>query len=151
MEHLGLGRLLSAATRIVIERMHDELARLGHPDLRPAYGYALLAVGEEGTTTSALGAALGMTKQGAAKLVATLEELGYLERRTHESDGRAQRLVLTARGRDLLRRAQEIQQRLEREWAELLGERELHTLRAALERAIEHDGRDVHVLLRPIW
>jgi DNA-binding MarR family transcriptional regulator len=151
MDHLSLGRLLSAATRIVIERMHDELAQLGHPDLRPAYGYALFAIGEHGTTTSALGGALGMTKQGAAKLVSTLEQLDYVERRAHETDGRAQRLILTARGRDLLERSQEIQRDLEREWAELFGDHELRTLRTSLERAIEHDGRDVQVLVRPVW
>lgn len=135
--------MLSAATRLVIERLHEELAAVGHPGLRPAYGYALVAVGEEGTTASRLAVEMGMTKKGAAKLVATLRDLGYIDRRAHGGDRRAQLLTLTPRGSDLLRRSEEIQARIE---AELLGARDARALRRALEQAV-----DGHTTLRPIW
>jgi DNA-binding MarR family transcriptional regulator len=147
-DHLPLARLLSAATRLIIELLHRELADAGHPGMRPAYGYALVAVGTGGTTTSRLAEDLGMTKQGAAKLVATLLELGYLERRAHAEDRRARLLTVTPRGRDLLRRSEEIQARLEGEWAELIGERNMRTVRRGLERATEDAGQEA---LRPIW
>jgi DNA-binding MarR family transcriptional regulator len=102
-------------------------------------------------TTSVLGAQLGMTKQGAAKLVAALEQLGYVERRAHDRDGRAQLLALTARGRDLVRAAGEAQTRIEREWERVVGEEEMRRLRTTLERAIEHEVPEEHVVLRPIW
>lgn len=151
MEDLSLGRLLSAATRVVIERMHAELAEAGHPDLRPAYGYAVLAIARGDLTTSALGAELGMTKQGAAKLVARLEHLGYAERRAHERDGRATLLALTARGRDLVQAAAEVQRHIEQDWQQLVGVEQMRTLRATLERAIESEVPEEHVALRPIW
>ena len=151
MEHLTLGRLLSAATRLVIERMHSDLAAAGHPGLRPAYGYAVYAIGSGEVTTSMLGAELGMTKQGAAKLVATLEELGYVERRAHERDGRAQLLALTARGDDLLRASAEAQERIEREWEQLAGAQEMQSLRATLERALAEGSSEERLSLRPIW
>ena len=148
MEQLPLARLLSAATRLIIELLHAELADAGHPGMRPAYGYALVAIGPKGTTASRLATELGMTKQGAAKLVASLQELGYVERRAHGEDRRAQLLELTARGADLLRRSEEIQARLEGEWAEMIGERNMRTLRRGLERATEEAGPGA---LRPIW
>ena len=151
MEHLPLGRLLSAATRVVIERMHADLAEAGHPGLRPAYGYAVHAISRGGLTTSQLGTELGMTKQGAAKLVATLSELGYVDRHAHERDGRAQLLALTPRGLDLVQAAAEAQERIEREWAEAVGPRETRVLRAVLERAVELGTDQDRVALRPIW
>lgn len=149
MDHLPLARLLSAATRSLIERMHGELAQAGHPGMRPAYGYAMLAIGEEGSTTSRLASELGMTKQGAAKLVSALEELGYVERAAHAEDRRAQLLTLTAKGFDLQRRSAEIQERLEEEWAARIGPRDMRALRRGLERATEHEPGDAR--LRPIW
>ena len=151
MEHLTLGRLLSAATRLVIERMHADLAAAGHPGLRPAYGYAVFAIARGDLTTSMLAAELGMTKQGAAKLVATLEELRYVERRAHERDARAQLLALTARGHDLLRVSAEVQKRIEHEWEQLVGAHEMQRLRTALERALEHGAGEERLALRPIW
>ena len=151
MEHLALGRLLSAATRLVIERMHADLAGAGHPGLRPAYGYAVYAISRGDVTTSRLGFELGMTKQGAAKLVATLCELGYVDRHAHERDGRAQILALTPRGEDLLRASAQAQDRIERDLAQLVGSKEMRDLRAALERAVELGSDEDRVALRPIW
>lgn len=151
MEELPLARLLSAATRLVIERLHEELAAAGHPGLRPAFGYALVAVGEAGTTASRLATEMGMTKQGAAKLVATLRGLGYLDRQAHDADRRAQLLTLTPHGTDLLRRSEEIQARIESEWSEVLGQRDARALRRGLERATAEAAVDGHTTLRPIW
>ena len=147
-DDLTLGRLLAAATRLVIDDLHAALAEQGHPGLRPAHGYALLAVGDEGTTTARLGERLGMTKQGAAKLVASLEELGYLERRADDADGRARRLVLTRRGRDLLRRSAAAQRAIEDRWAEALGPRAMQSLRRSLERMVQDAGP---APVRPVW
>jgi DNA-binding MarR family transcriptional regulator len=151
MERLALARLLSAVTRIVVERMHAELAEAGHPGLRPAYGYAVFAVSRGDVTTSILAAELGMTKQGAAKLVATLEELGYLERRAHSHDARAQLLALTAHGDDLLRASARAQDQIEREWERLVGKQQIQSLRGTLEHVLEHRADDEHIALRPIW
>ncbi len=41
---MPLVRLLSMAVTVALESLHEELARAGHPDLRPAHGYALHAI-----------------------------------------------------------------------------------------------------------
>jgi DNA-binding MarR family transcriptional regulator len=152
-ERLPIGRLLSAATRMTIQEMHSRLAERGHPGLRPAYGYALVAIGDGGLNTAQLAGAMGMTKQGAAKLVVALEEQGYVERRAHEADGRARLLTLSARGRDLLEKSAAVQREIEDEWAALLGERPMRSLRRGLERVVEEHAPDARaaVALRPIW
>jgi DNA-binding MarR family transcriptional regulator len=139
MGAVPIARLLAGATRLAIEELNAELARSGFDDVRPAHGYALNAVGD-GTTTSQLARRLGMTKQGAAKLVETLEREGYLDRSEHGADARASLLTLTSRGRALLRAAEEIQGRIEARW-------DAPGLRDALERISGGDDTP----LRPIW
>lgn len=148
MPDVPLARLLAAATRALVEQLHERLDAEGHPGIRPAHGYALVAIREEPATTAHLAGALGMTKQGAAKLVAALEDRGYVTREAHPDDARAQLVTLTERGRDLLTRSERIQAELEREWAERLGERTARALRRGLEAAIaDRDPLD----LRPVW
>jgi DNA-binding MarR family transcriptional regulator len=139
MRPVPIARLLAAATRMAIEELNAELARSGFDDVRPAHGYALNAV-RDGATTSQLARRLGMTKQGAAKLVETLEREGYLDRSEHDADARASLLTLTSRGRALLRAAEEIQGRIEARW-------DAPGLRAALERIAGDDDAPG----RPIW
>ena len=79
MDNVPLVRLLSMAVTVALEALHEELARAGRPDLRPAHGYALHAISTGADTASALGPMLGMSKQGAAKLLQTLVEGGYVE------------------------------------------------------------------------
>ena len=44
-----LPRLLFAGFRSLIDELHAELARQGHPDVRPAYGFAMQAIGRDGS------------------------------------------------------------------------------------------------------
>jgi DNA-binding MarR family transcriptional regulator len=67
--------------------------------LTPPRFYVLLHVSEEpGISSSDLSQKLLCDKSNVTRIVKGLEASGYLERRPHESDGRAQRLYLTARG-----------------------------------------------------
>ncbi len=43
-----LPMLLFAGFRSIIDELHAELARRGHPDMRPAHGFALQAIGLRG-------------------------------------------------------------------------------------------------------
>src|SRR6476659_4869149 len=118
--------LLIGAFRALIDELHDDLAQRGHPDVRPLHGFALQAVGT-GATTSELGRRLGVSKQAAAKTVAGLERLGYVAR-----DARAQRIVRTARGDELLALSAETFARLRARWRHELGAVELAGLEAGL-------------------
>ncbi|THA60271.1 MarR family transcriptional regulator [Streptomyces sp. A0958] len=125
--------LLFAGFRTVIDGLHRDLAEQGHPDMRPAYGYALQAVGVEGATASEIGRRLGVSKQAAGKTVEKLEGLGYVERADDPNDGRRKLVRLTARGTDVLVRSAEGFDRLRAEWVRVLG--------AERVRALEDDLR----------
>ena len=67
--------------RVLIDDLHAELARRGHPDLRPMHGFVLQAIGP-GTTAADLGRALGVSKQAAGKTLDGLAKLGSSSRST---------------------------------------------------------------------
>jgi len=134
------------ALRQLVEEMHHRLAAAGHPDLRPAHGYVLNAVGPDGTTTVRLAEVLGMTKQGAAKLTGSLVERGYLIAVDDPSDGRARLLRLTERGSDMLVLAAGIQADLETELTAIAGADDTEALRRVLQVMA-----DPGAPLRPVW
>jgi DNA-binding MarR family transcriptional regulator len=74
------------------------LSTVGFDDVRPVHGFAFAVLSGDNVTTADLATALAITKQAAAQLVAHLVQRGYLIRRPDPRDGRAQLLVLTARG-----------------------------------------------------
>ncbi|WP_133799971.1 MarR family winged helix-turn-helix transcriptional regulator [Kribbella caucasensis] len=123
MDRFGfeLPLLLAGAFRQLIDELHRRLAEQGHPDLRPAYGFALQAIGPDGATMSEIGRRLGVSKQAATKTVGKLAELGYVDRAPDSADARAVHVTITPRGRDSLRRSAEIFESLRREWVRELG------------------------------
>src|ERR1700733_714879 len=80
--------LLFGGFRSIIDDLHAELARRGHPDMRPAHGFALQAIGLAGATATEAGRRLGISKQAAGKTIERLEELGYVHRAGDETDRR---------------------------------------------------------------
>src|SRR5579864_2941553 len=90
--------LLFGGFRSIIEELHAELARRGHPDLRPAHGFALQAIGPGGATATEAGRRLGISKQAAGKTIERLEELGYVRRDGDGSDRRQKVVRITPRG-----------------------------------------------------
>ncbi|MGI8475097.1 MAG: MarR family winged helix-turn-helix transcriptional regulator [Thermomicrobiales bacterium] len=133
-ESLGfeLPLLLFVGFRSLIDQLHAELARQGHPDVRPAHGFAMQAIGRDGTTASELGRRLGISKQAAGKTVDRLENLGYAARVDDEADGRRKSVRLTTRGIDALIRSAAIFEDLRMQWSKILGEERLRRLEADL-------------------
>ena len=121
--------------RVLIDELHAELARQGHPDMRPLHGFVLQAIGPDGTTAVALGRRLGVSKQAAGKTVDALERMGYVAREADPGDARRKTIRVTARGADCLRRSARIFDDLRAGWAATLGEERL--------RALEDDLRAV--------
>ncbi|MGW3657988.1 MarR family winged helix-turn-helix transcriptional regulator [Streptomyces sp. NPDC005151] len=124
--------LLFAGFRTIIDELHRELAESGHPDVRPAYGFALQAVGRDGATASEIGRRLGVSKQAAGKTVDRLEGLGYVERVDDPQDGRRKLVRVTPRGVDVLVRSAEGFDRLHAEWSRALGAERLRALESDL-------------------
>jgi DNA-binding MarR family transcriptional regulator len=140
--------LLFAGFRALIDDLHAELARRGHPDVRPAYGYAMQAIGVRGATASEIGRRLGVTKQAAGKTVDRLEALGYVERADDPADARRKLIQLTPRGIDSLTQAAEIFDQLRAGWAQKLGEERLAVVEASLRTVVPATGFPVDV---PGW
>ncbi|MEU6227169.1 MarR family winged helix-turn-helix transcriptional regulator [Streptomyces sp. NPDC047042] len=125
---------LFLAFRVLIDELHSELARQGHPDVRPMHGYVFQAIGPNGTTAADLGRRLGVSKQAAGKTIDTLERLGYVERGADPNDARRKLVRLTARGADCLTRSAQIFDHLRANWARTLGEDRLRALESDLRR-----------------
>lgn len=124
--------LLFLGFRVLIDDLHAELARQGHPGLRPMHGFVLQAIGSDGTTAVELGRRLGVSKQAAGKTVDTLERLGYVERGSDPYDARRKVVRLTGRGVDSLARSARVLDDLRGRWARALGEERLRALEADL-------------------
>ena len=132
--------LLFGGFRSLIDQLHAELARQGHPDVRPAYGFAMQAIGLDGATATEVGRRLGISKQAAGKTVDRLESLGYAERVDDAADGRRKLVRLTPRGLDSLGRAATIFDQLRDRWAEALGPDRLGALEDDLRTMVAADG-----------
>ncbi|MEU8358654.1 MarR family transcriptional regulator [Nonomuraea sp. NPDC048882] len=123
---------LLLAFRMLIDELHAELARQGHPDIRPMHGFVMQAIGPDGTTAVELGRTLGVSKQAAGKTIDTLERIGYVERTTDARDTRRKIVRLTPYGMDALNRSARIFDTLRARWADELGEDRLNALEADL-------------------
>jgi DNA-binding MarR family transcriptional regulator len=143
-----LPMLLFAGFRSIIDELHAELARRGHPDLRPAHGFALQAIGHGGATATETGRRLGISKQAAGKTIERLEELGYVHRAGDETDRRRKLIRLTPRGMAALAMSALIFSDIRSRWESALGPDQLATLEADL-RAMS--GGDTFRLDVPGW
>jgi DNA-binding MarR family transcriptional regulator len=128
--------LLFAGFRGIIDGLHAELARRGHPDMRPSYGFAMQAIGIRGATGTEIGRRLGVSKQAAGKTVDRLEALGYVERADDEHDGRRKLIRLTPRGIDSLTQSAEIFDELRAGWVRTLGEAKVSELESSLRTVV---------------
>ncbi|HEX4214067.1 MAG TPA: MarR family winged helix-turn-helix transcriptional regulator [Candidatus Dormibacteraeota bacterium] len=134
--------------RVLIDDLNAELARQGHPGLRPMHGFVLQAIGDDGTTAVELGRRLGISKQAAGKAIDGLQRLGYVERFLDSGDARRRVVRLTDRGVDSLVRSARILERLHAGWAERLGRDRLRALEEDLRRVTPVDAFRVDV---PGW
>ncbi len=134
--------LLLAGFRTLIDELHAELARQGHPDVRPAHGFAMQAIGPNGTSATEVGRRLGVSKQAAGKTIDRLADLGYAERIDDPADGRRKLVRLTPRGLDALARSAAIFDTLRTHWAETLGPARLADLEDALRAMTPFPGLD---------
>ncbi|MEV3990561.1 MarR family winged helix-turn-helix transcriptional regulator [Streptomyces sp. NPDC049837] len=132
--------LLFAGFRTLIDRLHAELARQGHPDARPAHGFAMQAIGVGGATASEVGRRLGVSKQAAGKTVDRLVALGYAERADDPADARRKLVRLTPHGLDALARSAAIFDELRADWARALGAERVRDMEAALRTVVPADA-----------
>ncbi|MGX1565920.1 MarR family winged helix-turn-helix transcriptional regulator [Streptomyces sp. NPDC055506] len=144
-EAMALSAALLAAAGGLTQCIHEGVVARGFEGLRPAHGFAFARLAPDGATVTDLAVHLGVTKQAASQLVDEMVRKGYAERRAHPGDARARLVVLTARGWDCTRAAEEAAAEAVREWGVVLGEGEARVLREQLLR-IAPQGP-----VRPAW
>jgi DNA-binding MarR family transcriptional regulator len=127
-----LGVLLTMALAAFKDRLHAHLTTAGFDDLGPSFGFVFRSLAEQPLSLTELAALLGISSQGALKIVVEMSERGYVERRDDSSDQRVRRVALTRRGRSALREARRFHTAAERQLVELLGPRQVASARTVL-------------------
>ncbi|MBB84858.1 MAG: MarR family transcriptional regulator [Deltaproteobacteria bacterium] len=128
----NLGQLLLKAARL-----YDESARervnvpgLGRP--KPSHLRLFPHIPWEGIRLTALAECVGATKQNVKHAVDELVQLGVLTRVDDPDDGRAKRVVFTARGRRALLRGLGVLGAMEDDLEGAIGKRRLRELKRTL-------------------
>ena len=146
-----IARLLAMAYRQLMDDLHAQLRARGWDDVRPAFGFVLLAARSDPTTAGGIAELMGTTKQAASKLLGAMEAAGYVHRSASARDARRREVELSSRGRRLLAAVEEIYAELEGEWAEVLGDRQLDRFRTDLTRVVVHRHDGSLPPVRPTW
>jgi DNA-binding MarR family transcriptional regulator len=127
-----LAILLNQAFAALKEEMHAEMAQAGYDDLGSSFGYVFRLLEHEPRNLSQVAASLGMTPQGALKIVNDMLEKGYLQRRDDPSDGRTKLLVLTQRARKAMACASGFQASVEQALVDECGKQKVSAMRSVL-------------------
>jgi DNA-binding MarR family transcriptional regulator len=127
-----LALLLLAGFEAMVDEVVAGLEEHGHPGVTAMHEFALRAIDTGADTASELGRRLSVSKQAAAKTIAVLETLGYVERKPDASDGRQKRLEVTPHGREMVAIGAELFDDVRRRWAREIGEKELRAIESHL-------------------
>ena len=116
------------------------IAADGFGDLRPAHGYVFQHLVPGPIRISDLATKLGMTAQGASKLVIELEGYGYVARRTDPADRRSHTVTLTERGWAAIEAGRMARAAVTAQLRETLGEPAADALVTSLQQLAEQTG-----------
>ncbi len=133
-EHIG--RLLLRAQRAFSERALQKLRQRGHPRLSMVHTTLLPHLDVNGTQATVLAERVGITKQAAGRIIADLEQEGYVQRLPDPSDQRASIIVFTDAGRRFLVDAYQVKKEIEAEYTALLGPERMQQLRDILQELL---------------
>lgn len=146
---IGLGPALRRAWVGYQVRLDAAMADAGFGDRRFPDGRVLrLCSGQAGSTISAIGRELGITRQGASKVVGRLRDRGYVSAADSPTNKREKRVVLTSRGFDYLKARRTAAQAIDDELRAEFGETAFSGLFALLEALEDSDRTRLRTYLR---
>lgn len=108
--------LFRRAAQLMVEELVERLAAAGYDDLPAAYHPVFENIDRHGTRLTVLATRAGMTHQSMGELVRTLEIRGYVQRAPDPADGRARLVMLTGKGRQMVRTALDEIAAIEHDW-----------------------------------
>jgi DNA-binding MarR family transcriptional regulator len=145
------GILLALAFTGFVDQLRASLAAAGFDDLNRSFGYVARALAAEPLSLRQLAARLGITSQGALKIVDDMASRGYLARAPDPEDRRSSRLRLTERGEKALAAARAFHRRYEAGLVRRMGRRRAAALRSALTELVAlHERSGTPIALRPL-
>lgn len=144
---LDFGVLLGLGYQGLIRELNERMTAAGF-EIKAAYGYVFRSLLKEDLTITKFGARLGITTQGAAKLVDEMERLGYVEKHPDPTDARVKVLRLAERGRRAVAEARRIHLDFERRLAERYGAEDVAAMRRVLEAMVDAEYRQSSRVMR---
>jgi DNA-binding MarR family transcriptional regulator len=133
-----VGFLLAKASQRFNELLIERFAQRGFGEVRASYGSVLVPLfDEEPLRLGDIAARARLSKQSMTGLVKQCEDAGLVGRERDPGDGRAFRISLTARGRELKAVAQDVLDELEGRLVGVLGRQDHDALVRALKGVIE--------------
>jgi DNA-binding MarR family transcriptional regulator len=133
-----LGFLLAKATQRWNELLQERFRAAGWAEVRPSYGSILVPLFEEdGLRIGELARRSRLSKQTMTTMVRLLERDGLVRRQRDPADGRAIRVVLTAKARRFEPVAERSLEELAVRAQQRLGEGRLRLIKHALKEWIE--------------
>jgi DNA-binding MarR family transcriptional regulator len=127
-----LGLLLRLVNQYWGLAVDSALQEAGFGDIRAPHANVFPFVPPEGIPVSELAKRAHVRKQTMAQAVEELEQMGYVERRPDPHDRRARLVLLTPRGKAVPPVAISAGRQVEARWAELIGPRNLESVRRSL-------------------
>ncbi|GAA2746923.1 hypothetical protein GCM10009868_34290 [Terrabacter aerolatus] len=127
----SLGVLLLIPYRHLEQRVLAAVHAAGHP-LTLAQARMAQRIDDDGSRLTRLAESAQVTKPTAGYLVDQLERDGYVERVADPRDARARLIRFTPKGHEVIALARQVQDAVEDEWREHLGERRSRALLEAL-------------------
>jgi DNA-binding MarR family transcriptional regulator len=144
-ESIGLGPALRRAWIGYQLRLDEAMAAAGFGERRFPDGRVLrLCSNPAGSTISAVGREIGITRQGAAKVVAYLSNRGYVSVADSASSGREKSVTVTSRGIEYLEAQRSAAERIEVELRSELGAAGFSALGALLD-ALGGQGEQIRM------
>ena len=130
-----IGALLRLCHAEVQQALDDGFARRGLPRLQGAATQPLFDH-PEGLRLTELAQIAGISKQAMMEAVDAMAEAGYLERVADPDDGRARRIRLTRRGREVGVYARGLVREVEVRWEGRVGKAKVAALRETLQSLV---------------
>jgi DNA-binding MarR family transcriptional regulator len=144
-DSMGLGPALRRAWIGYQLRLDQAMAAAGFGERRFPDGRVLrLCSNPAGSTISAIGREIGITRQGAAKVVAHLSDRGYVSVADSASSGREKSVTVTSQGIKYLEAQRSAAQSIETELRAELGQAGFSALRTLLD-ALGGQGEQIRM------
>lgn len=118
---------------LLFRQVHATFATEDWDDLRQSHFRVMSAVPDNGVSITELGERVRMTKQGCGQFVTHLVETGHLATEPDPSDRRVRLVRRTPLGQQVLDAVLDRNLRIERGWAEQVGQERYRVFRGVLE------------------